>query len=46
MALITDDGDEVIEPGIFTLAVGGSKPGFRSSELMGYDPLSAKFLVE
>ena len=46
MAVIREDGTEAIEPGIFTLAVGGSQPGFRSSELMGYDPLSAKFLVE
>ena len=45
MAIITDDGKEKIEPGIFTLSVGGSQPGLRSSELMGYDPLTVKFLV-
>jgi beta-glucosidase len=46
MAVITDNGEYKIEPGTFTLHVGGSQPDMRSSCLMGYDPLSAKFLVK
>ena len=46
MAVITEFGKKVIEPGTFTLFVGGSQPDLRSSELLGYDPLSVKFLVE
>ena len=46
MEIVTDDGRQLIEPGIFTVYIGGSQPGLRSSELLGYDPLTAKFLVE
>ncbi len=46
MAVINDDGEFVIEPGSFTVWVGGSQPDMRSSCLMGRDPLSAKFFVE
>jgi len=46
MAVITDAGKSVIEPGMFTAFIGGSQPDLRSSSLLGYDPLSVKFLVE
>ncbi len=46
MAVITDDGESVIEPGSFTLWVGSSQPDMRSSCLMGQDPLSAKLIVK
>ena len=46
MAVITEFGKKVIEQGTFTLFAGGSQPDLRSSELLGYDPLSVKFLVE
>ena len=46
MAVITETGEKVIEPGTFTLFIGGSQPDLRSSELLGYDPLSVKFMVE
>lgn len=46
MAVITDKGENVIEPGTFTIHVGGFQPDLRSMKLAGYDCLSAKFWVE
>lgn len=46
MEVILDDGTSLIQPGTFTIFTGGSQPDIRSSQLMGYDPLSAKFSVE
>lgn len=46
MAVIKDDGEFIIEPGIFTLYIGGFQPDLKSSKLTGYDCLSAKFWVE
>lgn len=46
MELVTDRGERVIEPGTFTVHIGGFQPDLRSMKLAGYDCLSAKFLVE
>jgi beta-glucosidase len=46
MAVITDSGEKVIEPGTFTVHIGGFQPDLRSMKLAGYDCLSAKFWVE
>ncbi|MCK5128593.1 MAG: glycoside hydrolase family 3 C-terminal domain-containing protein [Clostridiales bacterium] len=46
MELITDRGERIIEPGTFTVYIGGFQPDLRSMKLAGYDCLSAKYLVE
>lgn len=45
MRVVLDNGDRVIEPGRFTLFVGGSQPDSRSVKLMGKAPLTAEFTV-
>lgn len=45
MRTVLENGVRVIEPGEFTLFVGGSQPDERSAELLGVRPLSAKFSV-
>jgi beta-glucosidase len=45
-AVITDSGERIIEPGTFTIHVGGFQPDLRSMKLAGYDCLSAKLWVE
>lgn len=45
MALVREDGQRIIEPGRFTLFVGGSQPDERSVALMGQAPLQAEFEV-
>ncbi len=46
MEVITDEGENIIQPGTFCVYVGGSQPDMRSSQLLGYDPLAARFMVE
>lgn len=46
MCVITDDGRTVLEPGRFTVYVGGSQPDALSARLMGRKPLEASFVVE
>ncbi len=46
MALIAEDGRCLLEPGAYTVFVGGSQPDSRSTALMGKSPLAAKFTVE
>lgn len=43
---VLEDGRRVIEPGAFTLYVGGSQPDKRSHELTGRSPLRACFRVK
>ncbi|MFC1736527.1 glycoside hydrolase family 3 C-terminal domain-containing protein, partial [Candidatus Hydrogenedentota bacterium] len=45
MALITDDGKCVLEPGKFEMFVGGSLPGGVSEKRLGCSPLNATFEV-
>ena len=45
MAIITEDGRCILEPGRFTVYVGGSQPDLRSLELTGREVLSASFEV-
>lgn len=45
MAVVLENGERVIEPGAFTLFVGGSQPDTRSVELLGKAPLSAQFQI-
>ncbi len=45
MSLVNDAGARVIEPGSFTVHVGGSQPDSRSISLLGARPLSADFEV-
>lgn len=45
MALIDDHGKPVIEPGAFTVTIGGSSPGIRSQELGAAPHISATFTV-
>jgi beta-glucosidase len=46
MARVMEDGNLRLESGKFTIYMGGSQPDDRSSELLGYHPLSAGFTVE
>jgi beta-glucosidase len=46
MALIDNDGNCVLEPGVFQVFVGGSQPDKRSIELMGTDLLKCTFEVK
>jgi beta-glucosidase len=39
LSLIDDDGQRVLEPGIFEIYVGGTQPDARSAELTGQTPL-------
>ena len=45
MCVITDDGRTVLEPGAFTVYVGGSQPDDRSYKLTGKKPLEGVFAV-
>jgi beta-glucosidase len=45
MAVVLEDGSRVVEPGDFTLYVGGSQPDPRSRALTGKEPLSLIFTV-
>ncbi|WP_416201092.1 MAG: Xylan 1,4-beta-xylosidase [Thermocaproicibacter melissae] len=45
MALIDDNGNCVLEPGLFRVAVGGSQPDARSAELLGTEVPVAEFTV-
>ena len=45
MRVVLDSGERLIEPGRFTLYVGGNAPDERSVELTGQAPLSASFQV-
>jgi beta-glucosidase len=45
LCVITDDGRTVLEPGTFTLYVGGSQPDERSVQLSGKKPLEGCFTV-
>lgn len=46
MALVTQEGKSVIEPGRFSLYVGGGQPDRRTAELYSRDCLHIGFLVE
>ncbi len=46
MALVREDGAEVIEPGAFTLYVGGGQPDARTRELCQRECLSACFIAK
>ena len=46
MALVQEDGSRVIEPGAFTLFVGGSQPDSRSKALLGQSPLEGTFTIQ
>ncbi len=45
MALITEEGKCILEPGTFRVIVGGSQPDDRSKALMGQAPLDQEFNV-
>jgi beta-glucosidase len=45
MSLVDDAGNRLIEPGRFTVHVGGSQPDARSIALRGMSPLRADFEV-
>ncbi|MHA1279126.1 MAG: glycoside hydrolase family 3 C-terminal domain-containing protein [Candidatus Helarchaeota archaeon] len=45
MALITEDGKCILEPGKFRVFVGGTQPDTRSRMLLGNSPLEKDFLV-
>lgn len=45
MRVVREDGERVIEPGTFTLYLGGSAPDSRSVKLMKQAPLTAQFEV-
>lgn len=45
MCVITDDGRAVVEPGRFTVYLGGSQPDMLSARLMDQKPLEASFVV-
>lgn len=46
LAVVTDEGKSVIEPGEFEIYVGGSQPDARSVRLMGKAPLKAVLRVQ
>ncbi|ANX00304.1 glycosyl hydrolase [Thermoclostridium stercorarium subsp. leptospartum DSM 9219] len=46
LAVVTDEGKSVIEPGEFEIYVGGSQPDARSVRLMGKVPLKAVLRVQ
>lgn len=45
MAVVTEEGERVIEPGAFKIYLGGSQPDSRSRELTGAKVLEADFTV-
>ena len=45
MCAIMDDGRAVVEPGRFTVYLGGSQPDLLSARLMERKPLEASFFV-
>ena len=45
MAVVQEDGHRVVEPGDFTLFIGGSQPDVRSTVLLGQAPLEGRFVV-
>ena len=46
MRIVDEQGERYVEPGSFTLFVGGSQPDERSVLLLGKRPLSAGFRVK
>ena len=46
MAMINKDGKKVIEPGRFSIYVGGGQPDDRTAKLYNRDCLHIGFLVE
>jgi beta-glucosidase len=46
MALIDNDGKCILEPGRFTVYLGGSQPDTRSEKLTGQKVLSTSFIVK
>jgi len=46
LAVVTDEGESVIEPGEFEIYAGGSQPDSRSIKLLGKAPLKAILKVE
>ncbi|MCK9858652.1 glycoside hydrolase family 3 C-terminal domain-containing protein [Paenibacillus sp. ATY16] len=46
LALVNEEGAEVIEPGLFRFYVGGSQPDARSEELTGTKVLFGSFRIE
>jgi len=46
LAVVTDEGESVIEPGEFEIYAGGSQPDSRSIKLLGRAPLKAVLKVE
>lgn len=45
LSLIDEQGRRMLEPGRFTVSLGGSQPDARSAELMGQAPLKVAFEV-
>lgn len=45
MEIVDAEGKRKIEPGTFTVYVGGSAPDARSTQLLGQTPLSAEFEI-
>ena len=46
MGVVDDEGERVIEPGKFTVFIGGHQPDDRSYELMGSKCLIGNFMIE
>lgn len=46
MSVVLDNGERIIEPGEFTIFVGGQQPDERSKELTGKECLEASFAVK
>lgn len=45
MQLIDEEGNAVLEPGSFTVTVGGSSPGARSRALGAPRPVTGTFIL-
>ncbi|MGD2175453.1 MAG: fibronectin type III-like domain-contianing protein, partial [Candidatus Brocadiaceae bacterium] len=45
MELVNEEGESVLEPGAFTVTVGGCSPGARGEQLGAPEPASADFKV-
>ena len=39
LMVVNNDGEKVLEPGEYTITIGGSQPDHRSEELTGQKPL-------
>ncbi|HHX59233.1 MAG TPA: glycoside hydrolase family 3 protein [Epulopiscium sp.] len=46
MGVVNNEGDRVIEPGKFTLFIGGHQPDYRSCDLMGSGCLIGNFIIK